>query len=117
MMAKRLTTEDIIARAMPEKELMQNIMALARATGWNVRHMRDSRGQNVEYLPDLILWHPGQRRFLWIEVKRSEQKGGKLTPGQATLIQEFLVCGQAVALIRPEDWLDGTVQDILRVRQ
>ena len=100
-----------LARAMTEAALQQAVIECAKTLGWVVRHIRDSRRQNAEGLPDLLLLHPRQRRVLWAELKREK---GTMSLEQDLVIDALLECGQMVYLWRPSDWLSGGIERVLR---
>jgi hypothetical protein len=104
-----------IAGAMTEKALQANIIQMAHALGWLVMHTRPSlnrRGVWATQLtgdpgfPDLVLANGG--RLILVELK---SEAGKLTPDQLKW-QNALPNGYYVW--RPSDWLDGTVERILK---
>ena len=104
----RLTTQEVVAREMLEAELQANVIGCAEALGYTVIHIRDSRRQQVEGLPDLLMIHPP--RLLWAELKREK---AKLT-GIQLFFKALLVCsGEEYWLWRPSDWLSGEVERVL----
>lgn len=112
---RTLTQQELLARDMSEGKLQCLIMGtgkepgLAIIRGWIVRHARDSRGQNLNDVLDLLLIRPP--RVVWMELKSQR---GKVTWGQASMIDMLRDCHQEVHIIRPSDWLDGTVERILK---
>lgn len=109
-MAKRFTTQDIVARDMPEAELQGDVIDLAEALGYTVVHVRDARHQKLEGYPDLVIG--GHRRIIHAELKRQEPEF-KLTPMQEWWRDLILDAGHEWYLWRPVNWLDGTIQAIL----
>ena len=106
----------ILARAMTEAELQANVIELAQALGYAAIHVRDSRRQQVEGLPDLLLGRREPPRIIYMELKR-EPAGGRhtdLTPWQELWRDLILGAGNEWYLLRPSDWLSGQVEHILR---
>lgn len=110
----------VLARAMKEEGpggLREAVELLAHQLGYEVRHIRDSRRQNVADLPDLFLlragrpnrWIPG--RSMWVELKR---EGKNPTPGQATMMKLMGRAGLEVYVFHPSDLFAGTILAILR---
>lgn len=113
-----------VAKGISEKELMEWVVDMAHLLGWQTRHLHDSRAQNMSGLPDLLLWHEGQRMTIWAELKTEKGKlttghltrRGKLVEGQAETIEALRACGQVVYVWRPSNWMDGTIQKVLAKR-
>lgn len=115
-MTKRvLDSKAILARSMKEEGLgglREAVESLARQLGYEVRHIRDSRGQNVQDLPDLFLIRGGApSRAMWIELKR---EGKDPTLGQAAMMSLMSWAGLEAYLWRPSDLFAGTILAILR---
>ena len=115
-MAKRvLNPKALLARSMKEEGpggLREAVELLAHQLGYEVRHIRNSRGQNVQDLPDLFLIRGGLLgRAIWCEFKR-EGKGP--TPGQAIMLALMGRAGLEAYLWRPSDLFAGTILAILR---
>ena len=119
-----LTQQERVARSMSEKELQDAIIELAEHLGWKVWHVRDSRTQMVEDMPDLVLRRPAHMeettpgvvkvsmgQLEWWELKTELRK---VTPGQEIAMQELRDCYQVVRVVRPSDWLNGNVEKWLR---
>lgn len=99
---------------MSEAVLQAAIVECARALGWMVYHPYDSRRSAAGY-PDLTMvnGHAGVGRVIFAELKTDK---GALTVAQHDWLVEIM-CTPAEAYIwRPADWLDGTVETILRGR-
>lgn len=97
------------AKAMREKQLMQNVIDMARLLGYLVYHTFDSRRSEPGF-PDIIA--VGYDRLLAIECKREKEKP---TPAQQNWLDELAyVPGVECYVIRPSDWLSGEVERILR---
>lgn len=101
---------DVLAGAMSEDDLLDQVLALARLRGWRVYHVRDSRrgvtqGPGAEGFPDLVMarrardGRPGH--ICYRELKR---EGGKLTAAQAEWGALLLAVGADWAVWRPSDW-------------
>lgn len=97
-----------------EKELMANVIELARFCGWMHYHTYESR-RSPHGFPDLVLIRRG--RLLFAELK-SER--GRLTIAQKSWLDELkdieLKSGRVVEVHvwRPHDWLSGSVEKSLR---
>lgn len=99
----------LIALAMSEVELQRNAIELAERLGYLVAHVRDSRGQKVTGLPDLIICGHG-RLYFW-ELKT---QNGRVTGLQRMWIEALNLGTQVEAgVFRPQDWLDGTIERML----
>ena len=101
-----------LAVTMTEAQLEEAVEGMARILGWDVRHIRDSRRQNAEGLPDAFLIRPPVS--FWMEFKTEK---GTLTATQKYLIPRMQAAGQTVYIIRPGDWLSGRVEAMLGVRE
>jgi hypothetical protein len=103
---------------MTEAQLQSAVIELARALGWKVAHFRPAltgkgwrtavSGDGVGF-PDLTLL----RRARQIVVELKSEKGN-LTPEQAVWLAAFERAGVEWHVWRPGDWLDGTVEAVLR---
>ena len=115
MVRKPVDAKTVLARAMREEGpggLREAVELLARQTGYEVRHIRDSRRQNVSDLPDLFLIYGGRPgRALWVELKR---EGKYPTPGQDAMMKLMGRAGLEAYLWRPSDLFAGTILAILR---
>ena len=101
----------VLAREMKEEGLgglREAVELLAHQLGYETRHIRDSRRQNVSDLPDLLLIKPPHK--YWAELKRY---GKNPTPGQATMIDALRLCGDTVFIWRPQDLFSGEIHLIL----
>ncbi len=111
-MTKMMTQAQLqatIAKEMPEAELQDNVISLIRHLGGTTFHIRDSRGQNVVGLPDLFCLLPPSH--FWIEFKR---QGKEPEVVQQAVIDLMRRCGITVFILHPSDWLDGTIERILK---
>jgi hypothetical protein len=91
-----------------EKELQAAVLKLAGYTGWLSYHTYDSR-RSTPGFPDLIMVRWG--RGLAVELKSSK---GRATPEQLNWLALLSSTGWESYLWRPSDWIDGTIEAILR---
>lgn len=108
--------EPSIARAMTEAELLRNVMQLAEALGYAVIHVRDSRRQQVEGLPDLLMGRREPPRLIYAELKR-EPAGSRhtdLSPWQELWRDLILGAGHEWRLWHPSQWLSGEIEADLK---
>jgi hypothetical protein len=97
--------QTIIARSISERELSQWTVDLARLLQWRVARWPTWRSTGTDSgVPDLLLARDGV--VLLIELKR---EAGKLSPTQEEWAQHALVY-----VWRPSQWLDGTIEKVLR---
>lgn len=122
---------DVIAKAITEKELQDDVINLMHALGYLVVHFRPARtnrtyrgkdgkkrqvwvtpvqGDGRDY-PDLTFFHPVKGRHGWVELKR---KGAKPTPGQIAYGELIKASGGEYYLWYPIDWINGTVERVLK---
>ena len=99
-----------IAAAMTHEELQSNTVELAQRLGWVEYHPWDSRHSRSGY-PDLTLFHPGQTRILWVELKI---EGDKRTPAQLAFGELITLCGGEYHLWYPREWLSGEIERVLK---
>ena len=113
----------VLARAMKEEGpggLREAVELIAHQLGYEVRHIRNSRAQNVADLPDLFLIRnrdftgrlPG--RAMWVELKR---EGKNPTPGQEGMMKLMGRAGLEAYVFRPSDLFTGKILAILRGRE
>ncbi len=86
------------AGPMTEKVFMQAIIDVARANGWRVMHVFDSR-RSPSGFPDLVCVK--RLSVLWLECKTAT---GQPTAAQLAWGEALLDAGQYYRLIRPSDW-------------
>ena len=119
-MVKPVDPRAVLAHAMREEGpggLREAVELIAHQFGYEVRHIRDSRGQNVSDLPDLFCVHGGipsraiLGRAMWIELKR---EGKHQTPGQMNMMKLIGEAGYEVYVFHPSDLYAGTILAILR---
>jgi hypothetical protein len=106
-----VVTRTIAAKTMAEKELQKNIREVAKAFGWEfVYSIPDSRMATAKGMPDLLMAKEG--RLIFAELKTLT---GKLSPEQRQVLRLLnTVDGVEVYLWNPEDWLDGTIEKVLK---
>ena len=107
-----------MARArMSGKILMDAVVQLAHQKGWIAAHftsVTDSRGfhrtttaYDARGWPDLAL---ARERVIFIEIKGD---GDRLRDDQVRWIEALEEAMAEVHVVKPKDWLDGTVEEIL----
>ena len=87
-------------RAISEKDFLQQVVDLARLTGWLCYHTHDSR-RSCPGFPDLALVHPGRHQYLLAELKSAT---GRLSPAQQSWIDALQRAGIEVHVWRPGDF-------------
>lgn len=117
------TTEarTLAASAMTEQELLDAVIDLAGALGWRRYHQRPGRTPGGSWtrttagdsgFPDLVLV---RERFLgpvlFVELKSGK---GKLSEQQERWRDALLANGSRWLLWRPEHWLSGEIEAVLR---
>lgn len=99
-----------VVQAMTERDLAQAVYECAQACGWLAYRTWRSDHSPKGY-PDFTLCHPVRRLVLWIECKSEK---GRLTQEQAEWLRALNTVYPGCAfVVRPSDWLDGTIQYIL----
>jgi hypothetical protein len=105
---KPATAREVIASTMSERQLQDAVTHLLTACGWLIYHTHDSRRSNAGF-PDLIAlcgrWH------LANELKSQR---GRIRPEQTIWMAAYREAGVTVCLWRPEHWLDGTIERVVR---
>lgn len=99
---RRLTDEERVLRAVPEKDFMKTIIVAARWLGYLVYHDLDSRS-NVPGWPDLFLVGTGEHagRMIVLECKTET---GRATAEQLVWLGAFMeIPGADVLTVRPRD--------------
>lgn len=102
--------------AMSEADLQSAILDLAQLRGWRCVHFRPARNkagwrtplQGDPGWPDLTLCRPP--RLLALELKSAS---GRVEPDQQAWLDALERCGVEARVVRPRDWLDGTVEALL----
>ena len=102
---------NIAAKSMAEKELQKNIRDLAKVMGWDfVYSIPDSRMATARGMPDLLMLK--EKRLLFAELKT---QSGKLRLEQRQVLYLLeIIEGVEVHVWRPSDWMDGTIERILK---
>lgn len=99
------TAHEILSKAMTEAELQRNIEQEAKMLGWLCYHTWLSI-HSAGGFPDLVLARKG--KIIFIECKSQK---GRPTNAQT----EWAVnLSPHYFLSRPQDWLDGTIEKILK---
>ena len=93
-----------------ERELSQTVYEMATALGWKCYRTWLSLHSAAGF-PDLVAVHPGQRRVLYVEVKR---EGAKPRANQEAWLTALSDAGQEALIWRPSDLLNGTIERVLR---
>lgn len=93
-----------------EKAFQQQIVDLAKLTGWLCHHTHDSRRSEPGF-PDLVLVRPPQ--VLFVEIKT---EAGALRPEQEVWLSALRECpGVQAEVWRPSDW--QSIEETLRRRR
>jgi hypothetical protein len=86
-----------------EEQMADAIKTAVELRGGRCWHARDSRGQNLTDLPDLIIMLPDANMVVFIELKSQYRK---LTEGQQTVLKHLSQCHEVMSLVvrpRPID--------------
>ncbi len=104
---------------MSEAELLAAVLEAAAILGWRCFHARPARtahgwrtagqGNGAAGFPDLILVRRG--RVLAVELKAAK---GRLSDAQELWLAAFEQAGVETRVWRPDDWLAGVVDRVLR---
>lgn len=101
------------------RPLQKGIIDLARRLGWRVAHTppvltkfgwRTPVAADGKGFPDLLLV---RERALVAEIKGD---GDRLTKEQSTWLSAFRIAGIEAHVWTPEGWIDGSIEETLRVR-
>lgn len=92
---------------MTEKQLQAAIVKTARLLGWRVYHTYDSRRSEPGF-PDLSMVKGD--RLVFAELKTEK---GKVSDAQAEWLDALWQTSETYVW-RPAQWLDGTVERVLR---
>ena len=101
-----------------EAELQEAVVGVARTLGWRVAHVRPARTEkgwrtawsyDGKGFVDLTLVR--EWRLLFVELKGER---GKVAPEQQGWLDALDETPNEVHVWRPRDWLDGTVERVLR---
>lgn len=93
---------------MSEKALQGAVEQCARLLGYRVYHTYDSRRSEPGY-PDLCMVRSG--RLIYAELKAAR---GRVRPEQHAWLADLAAAGAETFLWRPEHWLSGEIERILR---
>ena len=110
----QMQAQEAIAAAMTEDELLENVKDAATKLGWLFYHTRDSRKSDIGF-PDcaMVREERGGARRVFAELKR--ESGEESEPQLRWLNSLSTVGGDVEAdTWRPSDWLDGTIEAVLR---
>lgn len=102
----------LVARGMSESELLAHVVRMARELGWIVYHAWRSDHSEAGF-PDLVCLRRMPDRVLVAELKR---EGKDPTPAQLTWLGYFEAVGVPAYVWRPGDWVDGSIEAVLRGR-
>ena len=99
----------LVAKAMSEDELQENVRRQAGLFRWLHYHTRDSRRSEPGFMDSALARPP---RFILAELKNESDQP---TPDQRRWLDTLQDCpGVEIYLWRPRHWLDGTIERILR---
>lgn len=103
--------QELFNSRMTEKELDQNIDQLARPLGWVFTYHTWNSIHSQPGFPDKVMFHPGQKRIIFVELKRQK---GERTSAQLAYGEMIFLCGGEYYLWRPSMWADGTIEKVLK---
>lgn len=95
-----------IAETMLEKDLLSQVVKLAKTYQWRYYHTYNSR-KSVAGFPDITLVRHG--RLIFAELKRQD---GRFRPGQREWLDDLMPVAE-VHVWRPMDLLDGSIEKVL----
>lgn len=104
----RLTDEERALRAIPEKQLLSDVRAMAKVFEWLLYHTLNSMG-SVPGFPDLTLVRAGVCFF--VELKKEK---GVISPHQTKWLDGLARAGVPTYIWYPRDWKSGEIERILR---
>lgn len=99
-----------------ERQFQDRVIAEARLRGWLVAHFRPAKTErgwrtpvsaDGKGFPDLVLV---RYRVVYAELKSGS---GKLSDDQAVWALRLAEAGAEVHVWRPDDWLNGVVDEVL----
>ena len=102
---------------MTETELLNGVLAMAEVFGWTSAHFRPAQTSHGwraavsgagKGFPDVVLVRD---HVLFVELKSTK---GSLSPEQVVWRDVLVRGGASWHLWRPADWLDGTIERVLR---
>lgn len=112
-MSERTVGRALLDEDIPEKQLQQDVMDLARRLGWSAYHPWDSRRSACGF-PDVTLARASNvgGRVIFAELKTEK---GKLTPDQERWLAVLAATGCVETYLwRPSDWSSGEIERVLR---
>lgn len=105
-------TQALIAKAMSEQDLLDNVMVLAQTLGFETYHTHRS-DRSPPGFPDLCM--AGHGRVIFAELKSEK---GRVGAHQIRWFQSLKETRPPykvdVYLWRPTDWVNGTIERVLR---
>lgn len=122
MTARPKTAMPTLAAAMTEANLQSAVIDLAQELGWMVFHARTGRtgsGAWLTYMagqsgyPDLTLARKGTVLFVELKSEKGRLSEGQKEWGQHLTPNQRNAC-HSYHVWRPLDWIDGTVETVLR---
>lgn len=102
-------------RATEEDELKANVLRMAHLFRWRCYSVRRSdraivQGPTAKGWPDLAMARDGE--LLTVELK---SRTGRVTREQQDWLEALSAVPGVTALVwRPQDWTDGTIEEVLR---
>ena len=120
------SAQKVIAKAMSEKELFENVRDMLDTFGWRWTHFRPARTakgwvtplSGHQGFPDLVAVR--DRTLLCIELKRESQQPSRLQEQWLSALhgaggESYTPYGAKVYVWRPSDLLSGEVESVLGV--
>lgn len=93
--------EHKVGQLVTEKEFQSQVIEFAKMNGWRAYSIPDARRATEIGYPDITLWHPVFKKFMFAELKREK---GKLRVDQVRVIDELRSLGFKVYVWHPSDW-------------
>jgi hypothetical protein len=101
---------DTLTRQLPEKDLRENVIEMARWLQWLVYFTHRSDHSPAGF-PDLVLLGP-RATILYIELKRDDR--ARLRPEQQLWSEKLLAAGQDWRLWTWTSWTSGEIERTLK---
>lgn len=98
----------VLAKAMPEEALQEQVRQMALMLGWLYYHTHNSRHSPAGF-PDCVMVK--EERLIFAELKRWDKNP---TPVQYEWLDALGNASQEAYVWRPQDLLDGTIERTLR---
>jgi hypothetical protein len=105
----QIVSPETLVRRLPERDLQDNVLEMARWLNWLTYHTFDSR-RSQPGLPDIIAIR--NQTVLWIELKKDDR--ARLRPEQQLWSEKLLEAGQDYRRWSWTSWLSGEVERTLR---